>query len=47
VDIGGDPVFIEHTGTTPAAPPAPPPPTKTYTIPLPGPQVKPGVIGKK
>jgi hypothetical protein len=49
IDIGGDPVFIEHTGTPPAAPPAPPPanPGNTFTLPS-VPQIgKPGVIGKK
>jgi hypothetical protein len=50
VTIGPDPVFIEHTGTPPAAPPAAPPanPANTFTLPPAAPQApKPGIIGKK
>lgn len=46
VTIGGDPVFIEHTGT-PVVPPAKAPVTSTFALPPQGPYAPPGYNGHK
>ncbi len=46
VTIGGDPVFIEHTGS-PIAPTTQAPATSTFTLPVSDPNGVPGIIGHK
>ncbi len=46
VTIGGDPVFIEHTGSA-IMPPAPPAVTSTFTLPSQGRNFTPGFIGQR
>jgi hypothetical protein len=48
VDIGGDPVFVEHTGAlTSPPPPLQAPPINPITAPAAGPGNVPGLIGHK
>ena len=46
VNIGGDPVFIEHTAS-PIVPPVRPAVTSTFTLPPQGPYTQPGYLGHK
>ena len=46
VTVGGDPVFIEHTGTPIAAPPSPPS-GQSYALPAQSPGLPPGFAGRR